>query len=138
MQPHVPTANAAVDPFTQHVIGHIDPQVLRTLNLVQLEAIRQAVSASAPRLRHPVDVRFSLNLLVARYYVVLLGGRDRRSEVRNREMARLRKIRGNSLLLAIYLIATASLPIVLLILYALKSLAGIDLVPDQHLWDWWG
>ena len=124
-----------VDAYTQFVIGQIEPKVFTTLNLVQLEAIRRAISASAPYQRHGFDLRGTLNFYLARYYVVILMGRDRRPAVRNREMARRQQLRGMSTVLFLYLVATASIPLLFILLYGLKTLAGIDLFPSQHLWD---
>ena len=62
-------------------------------------------------------------------------GRDRRSAVRNKEMARRQKLRGMSTALFLYLLVTASIPLLVLLLYGVKTLAGIDLFPSLHLLD---
>ena len=46
-----------VDAYTQHTLSNIKPEVFKTLNLVQLEAIRQAISTNAPFRQHPIDIR---------------------------------------------------------------------------------
>ncbi|WP_037434075.1 hypothetical protein [Simiduia agarivorans] len=125
-----------VDPFTQHVFSQLDPKVFASLNLVQLEALRVAISASAPGKQHPVDIRLTPSLYFARFYVVLLMGRDRRSSTRNREDARLRHMSGMSLAVMLYLLLVIAIPLALVLLYLLKSFAGIDLLPDQHAWEW--
>lgn len=129
------SSEEGVDAYTQFVLGQIEPRVFSTLNLVQLEAIRRAISASAPYQRHGIDLRGTLNFYVAKYYFVILMGRDRRSAVRNKEMARRQKLRGMSTLAFLYLVATASIPLLFLALYLVKTLAGIDLLPSQHLLD---
>lgn len=124
-----------VDAYTQHVLSNVDPDVFRTLNLVQLESLRRAISATAPFRRHGVDIRGVLPLYFGRFYFVFLMGRDRRSSTRERESRRYQMAKGTSLLLFVYVLATLSIPMVLLILYVLKSAMGIDIFPDQHLSD---
>lgn len=124
-----------VDAFTQHIMGHIDPQVFKSLNIVQLEAIRQAVSANAPVKRHPFDFRGTVPLYFFRLYFVLLVGRDKRSDVRNKELARRNSAKTFSVMMTLYLFFCALLPVAFIALYVLKSLMGIDLT-EGHLTDW--
>lgn len=125
-----------VDPFTQHVFSQLDPKVFASLNLVQLEALRAAIGASAPGKQHPVDIRLTPSFYFARFYIVLLMGRDRRSATRNIEDARRRHMSGMSLAVMAYLLVVIAVPIALVTLYLLKSFAGIDLIPGQHAWEW--
>ena len=123
------------DPFTLHILGNIDPNVFRTLNLLQIEAIKNAVSASIPKQKHPVDIRVQIPLFFMKLYLVLLIGRDRRSETRNKEDARRHKTGKMSVVTGAYLVISACFPILFLILYFIKSALGIDIMPDQHLSD---
>ena len=123
------------DPFTLHVLGNIDPNVFKTLNILQIEAIKNAVSASIPKQKHPIDIRIMVPLFFLKLYLVLLIGRDRRSETRNKEDARKQKAGKVSMFAGAYLFISACFPILFLLLYIFKSLLGIDLMPDQHLWD---
>lgn len=89
--------------------------------------------------RHPLDVRFAVPLLLRRYYVVLLAGRDRRQAVAAREAERRRAgthalggaafaMLGSTVLVALALTGA-------LALYGLKSLFGLDLFPGFHATD---
>lgn len=50
----------------------------------QVEALREA-ARHCQWGRHPLDIRLSLPLLAQRYYLVIVGGRERRSAERRRE-----------------------------------------------------
>lgn len=126
------------DPFTMHILGNIDPSVFKTLNLLQLEAIKQAIAASQPYRRHPVDIRMTIPLFFMKLYLVLLMGRDKRSTTRNKEERRKQKATTMSAVFGVYLIICAAFPIIFLALYVVKSFLGIDLFPDQHLSDFFG
>lgn len=124
-----------VDAFTLHVMSKIEPQVLKSLNLVQLESIRSAISANAPFKRHPVDIRMVLPLFFVRLYCVVLIGSDSRSAQRTLESQRRQttfRISKHSLL---YIALIAMIPTSLAILYVIKSSLGIDIFPNQHLYE---
>lgn len=126
-----------IDVYTQHVMSNISPEVFSSLNLVQIQAIEQALGRSAPFKRHPIDLRLTINLYFIRFYFVFLLGRDRRSRVRQIEQKRLFKASGISLISSLYLLFCLSLPLILFLLYAFKSWLGIDLIPNLHLQDLW-
>jgi len=123
------------DPFTLHIMGNIDADVFKTLNILQIEAIKQAVAAAKPYKKHPVDLRLTFPLFFVKLYMVLLIGRDRRCATRNKEDARKKKAGAMSVALGIYLTLCAAVPVIFLGLYVVKSLLGIDLMPDKHLSD---
>ena len=125
-----------VDAFTQHIMGNIDQDVFKTLNIVQLEALRQAISAAAPFKKHPIDLRFTLPMYFSRLYVVFLVGRDKRGHVRKAEQRRREQAKGVSLVMTVWITLLVALPIIFMILYFAKSAMGIDLFPDKHLGDW--
>lgn len=77
-----------VDNFSQYVLKKIDPQVFKTLNLVQCEAINQAIAGTDQGKRHAFDFRGAIPLFFRRYYFVILTGRDRRSATRTIEAGR--------------------------------------------------
>jgi hypothetical protein len=98
----------------------------------QVECLSAALRGCL-RTRHPLDIRFTLPVWRARYYLVLLAGRDRRALSRREEEAgRLVKAMALASFLAF------SLLLGLLILYLIKSALGIDLFPNFSLgvWDW--
>ncbi|WP_320821671.1 hypothetical protein [Reinekea sp.] len=124
-----------VDAFTQHTLSNIKPEVFKTLNLVQLEAIRQAISANAPFRQHPIDIRVALPLFFVKFYFVFLIGQDNRSDTRARESLRRTAVKGMMFVLILYGLVALSIPVIFFLLYAFKSLIGIDLFADRHLGD---
>jgi hypothetical protein len=123
------------DPFTAFVMARIPDEVRKSLDAEQYEAIRKAIFQSRPGQGHAVDLRFTVPLGFMRGYVVLQIGRDKRRGSR-------RDMRGNRSLLSrafdrfaalilMYCVAAS----VLVSLYAVKSLLGINLFADRHLLD---
>lgn len=123
------------DAYTQHVMSNIPKDVFRTLNVLQLHAIEEAISKNAPYQNHPVDMRGTLSLFFARFYFVILIGRDRRSYSRNKEMSRRQKASSLSWAVMIYSSICIIAPVIFLLLYIIKSWLGIDIFPDHHLSD---
>ncbi|MEM9135951.1 MAG: hypothetical protein AAGB01_01185 [Cyanobacteria bacterium P01_F01_bin.42] len=84
-------------------------------------------SSQRPKL---IDLRFVVDLLLARYYVVLLVGRDQRSRPRKVEGVNrvLNVIVAVLLLLGLNILLTSFL---FLLAYLLKSAVGIDLLPGH-------
>lgn len=125
-----------LEPFTRAVLARIDPDVLASLTEHQFRSIMEAVDKARPIKRHTIDIRGTVPLGLARWYFVLLAGRDRRADTVDGE-AKLRRWLMNilgSLLLALFLLLPIS-AIVLLLGYALKSFMGVDLITDAHLMD---
>lgn len=123
------------DPFTFHVYNQIPPDIRATFTPSQVTAIENAIRASRPFQKHPVDMRGTIPLYFIRFYFVLLIGRDKRSQTRNKEDVRRRKAALGSAMLSVYLVLSALAPIVLFLLYILKSALGIDLFEGIHLED---
>jgi len=123
------------DPFTTFVMARIPDDVRQSLSAEQYEAIRKAIFLSRPGQGHSVDVRFTVPLGFMRGYVVLQMGRDKRRGSR-RDMRGKRSLLSRvfdrfAALILLYCL-TAS---VLVTLYALKSMLGINLLADHHLLD---
>jgi hypothetical protein len=121
-----------LDAYTDSVLRRIDADVLESLSPDQYEAIKEGISAARPYARHPVDWRGVLPLFFARYYFVLLMGRDRRTSTVKKEITRKQKgaFAGGAMF---FLVALSPLMVVaLVVLYFFKSAAGIDLISDQH------
>lgn len=115
----------------------LDAEVRSSFTAPQLEAVRQLLEAAIPKPAPKlVDLRFGVDLLVSRFYIVLFVGKDRRQKSRlylPEPMVRL----GNAIAAVVLLIGLnllISLFIVLLA-YLVKSAIGIDLVPGSHLAD---
>lgn len=123
------------DPFTYHVYQQIDPNVRCTLTPTQVTAIETAIRASRPYQKHSVDIRGTFPLYLVRFYFVILIGRDKRTQTRNKEDQRRRKTAVGSAVLSVYIIICMLTPLFFLILYILKTFLGVDFFPDTHLID---
>lgn len=126
------TANR-IDAFTHHIIRNIGIDVLNSFSPKQMSAIQDAIRASQPHKKHSIDFRGAINLFFARYYFVIILGRDRRLSTQETELDRRQNagLLGNIVFL-IFVLA----PFVLLIiisLYLLKAGLGIDLFPGKHM-----
>ncbi len=122
-----------VDPFTDNIIRRIDPKIRDTLSTTQVTAIIAAIRN--PEKIRPIDLRGIIPLYFARYFFVLLIGRDKRAVMEREEHMRRKKA---SWLGGILFALLVSLPFLLLLfvfLYLLKYFAGVDIVPDFHLWE---
>jgi len=114
-------------------LGHMDADVRASLTPRQLTEVSRLLGAAIPRPAPKiVDLRFVIDLIVARFHVVVMLGRDRRGTVRRHPVGRATRvanfIAGIGLLLALNL----ALSLVLFLLaYLLKSAAGIDLLPGH-------
>lgn len=120
-----------------HYLEMLDPEIRLSFTPPQLESVEwlldTAIPKPAPKL---VDLRFGVDLLVSRFYIVLFVGKDRRQKSRSylpEPMVRL----GNAIA-AIVLLVSLNLLIslfIVLLAYLVKSAIGIDLVPNGHLAD---
>lgn len=128
--------NAAVRrplPTPATYLTQIDPDVQASLNPQQWAELERvidlAIPKPAPKL---VDLRFEVDLLISRYFIVLMVGKDRRRTPRSAPVSRLTQF-GNwvaavTLLLGFNLALSAS---VLMAAYLIKSALGIDLLPGH-------
>lgn len=123
------------DPFTHHVYNQIDPSVRATFTPSQVTAIENAIRASRPYQKHPVDLRGTFPLYFIRIYFVLLIGRDKRTQTRNKEEKRRKKTAIGSALISFYILISMLIPVFLFLLYLIKTLLGVDFFPDAHLGD---
>lgn len=128
--------NESSEAFTHFVINRIDPKIRKSLTSTQLKAIKEAVAANSPFNRHPIDIRGVVPFFFARFYLVVLMGRDRRNQVKRKELLRRRE--SDILANAVFYLFLIS-PLFLLLagaIYLTKTELGIDLFPDSHLMDW--
>jgi hypothetical protein len=112
-----------------YYMHQIPLQVLEKLDAAeraQLKTvIHTAIPKSSPKL---IDLRFVIDLIFTRYFVVLMIGKDRRKQDRQYEVKGFAKLA--NIIAAILLIIAMSLlisAVTILILYLLKSALGIDL-----------
>jgi hypothetical protein len=115
-------------------LATLPPELRSSFNEPQLAAVTQlleaAIAKPSPKL---VDLRFWVDFLAYRYYVVFFLGKDRRSRERP-ELTQPMAQTGN-LVIALLLLIGVNLLIslfVLLIAYAIKSAVGYSLLPNPH------
>ena len=125
--------NKSIDAFTSHILNNIDFKVFNSLSPEQLSAIRDAIRAGNPQKKHAIDIRGIINLFFIRYYFVILMGRDRRISREAVEEERRGKMTllGNVIFLIVVLLGLTL--IVMIGLYGVKMISGIDLVPGKHM-----
>ncbi|MGB7415118.1 MAG: hypothetical protein WA902_13010 [Thermosynechococcaceae cyanobacterium] len=116
------------------ILQRINPDVLNSFTVGQrsaiLDLLTQITLESSSRRPRLIDIRFVIDLVMTRFYLVLLVGKDRRE--RSRPMRGMTKM-GN-IIAAVLLLLTANLvisAILLLSLYLIKSAVGINLLPGH-------
>ncbi|MGF1762804.1 hypothetical protein [Aliivibrio kagoshimensis] len=116
------------DPFVQKLLSRMPDEVSNSFTEKQLTCLLTSLGSRRWG-RHKVDVRTTVGFFHWRYYFVFLFGRNRR------ELSRLEE---RVSLLAKAVMLTTALLFVLLVVYLLKSAAGIDLFPGFSLgiWGW--
>ncbi len=80
MTPRLPAD--ASDAFTRRFLARLRPDVAASFTPDQLAAV-QLVFGMRYAVDHAVDLRRTVTLPWGRFYVVVLGGRDRRSQARH-------------------------------------------------------
>jgi len=131
--------NASGRIFAAFTIDKIDKKILATMSEEQINAVRDALIAAESDQKHSIDLRLSIPLYFARFYLILIGGRDRRRRTVLAES--LRHSTGNSTAGRVFSVLglLGILGIGAIIagfgLYWFKTELGIDLNPDQHLQD---
>jgi len=121
----------------EHYMQQLAPETLAVLSPEQQADVRRVIAEALPSPAPKVlDVRFGINLLFARYFVVFFMGKERRRNSRDRQLSWMNRwVNGAiavALVLSMNLFVTLSLAI---LLYLIKSAVGIDLFPDSHLSD---
>ena len=115
----------------------LDEETRTSFSEDQLDCIRtllrSAIPQPSPKL---VDLRFDIDLVISRFYVVLFVGKDRRRQRRSPVPRLLTRI-GNvaiaiALLIGINLLFSVCL---FIFLYLVKSALSIDLFQGSHLVD---
>lgn len=114
-------------------LATIKPAVLQSFSTEQLAEFRrvldEAIPKPSPKL---VDLRFAIDLIVQRFYVVLFIGKDRRKKERIYLPSRIARI-GNRIVIVIFLFG-ANLAIsgmIVLAAYLFKTLMGFDFLPGH-------
>ena len=120
------------DWFEDGLMKRLPSDVQGSFSQAQLDALKVAFGARKWG-RHPVDVRGTINIWTWRYYFVFLMGRNRRELSRTEKQISLFL---KTILIFTFLLFSTLLG--LLVIYLLKSAAGIDLFPGFSLgiWGW--
>ncbi|MDX2254044.1 MAG: hypothetical protein NW214_00855 [Pseudanabaenaceae cyanobacterium bins.39] len=102
-------------------IEKLDEQDLSHIKAV----IDSAIPKPSPKI---IDLRFVVDLVITRYFVVLLIGKDKRRQPRSHQVSKLTQM-ANTLMAILLIIAMSLLisAVTILILYLIKSALGIDL-----------
>ncbi len=113
----------------------IPGDLLDSFSLSQLRSVNillaQAQQKQLPRPKI-VDLSFSIDLILARYYVTLFVGKDQRSAPRKTPVSGMTRM-GNAIAATLLLLCLNLLVsgFVVLVLYLIKSALGIDLLPGH-------
>ncbi|PZD73622.1 hypothetical protein C1752_02004 [Acaryochloris thomasi RCC1774] len=123
-------------PTAEKLLQRLDPKIFDSLTSEQTTAITTLLtqitlgsSAQRPKI---IDIRFVVDLIITRFYLVLLVGKDRRHRERSRQSTGLKKI-GNAIAAGLLLVAANLVisAVILLSAYLIKSALGIDLLPGH-------
>mgnify|MGYP000085230112 CR=1 FL=1 len=105
----------------------------------QVRLIRVALAEQASSDKHPIDLRWSLPLGLARLYFCFFAGVDRRSSTiklqRMRWSVVFKGVRGSVVLALMSIISVAVSIAIFMGLYSVKRALGIDIFPNFHLHD---
>lgn len=115
------------------ILEYMMPQVRDSLNDHQLIEVERLIGLALPKPTPKlVDLRVEIDLLINRFYIVFLVGKDRRQGTRHYQVSRFTQI-GNWLT-GILLLAGFNIAItitILLFAYLMKSALGINLLPGH-------
>lgn len=126
-----------VDRTPEFYLQDMEPDILESFSPAQRQAIANVLDAAIPKPAPKiVDLRFGVDLLLARYYIVLFVGKDRRRQRRQYLPNRVSWL-GNMIAATIILLSVNLLISLFIFLtaYLVKSAIGIDLFPHEHLLD---
>ncbi len=112
-----------------YYMHQIPLDTLEKLNASEREQLKSLIHTAIPRSSPKlIDLRFVIDLIFKRYFVVLMIGKDQRKQQREYKVNKVTKIA--NIITAILLIIGMSLlisAVTILILYLIKSALGIDL-----------
>lgn len=123
------------DPFVTEVLYLLPPQVASRMTEAEKEQLFRALQKGSGRSRHKVDLRFSVPFFYSGVYVVLQIGRDRRGAAGAAYYERRKIARGMLESGGLFIACLVALVISAITLYWVKSKAGINIFPKEHLRD---
>ena len=120
------------DWFEEGLFKRVPEDLRATFTQEQIDALKVAFGARKWG-KHPVDIRSTVSVWTWRYYFVVLMGRNRR-ELSRAEQKTAAFVQ--ALFITLFLAFSTLLGI--LVLYLIKSAAGIDLIPGYSfgVWGW--
>ncbi|NER80131.1 MAG: hypothetical protein F6K42_11230 [Leptolyngbya sp. SIO1D8] len=129
---HKPYSERTPEDYLQRM----EPQIFASLKSDQLQEFKRLLEEAIPKPNPKiVDLRVVIDLIVARYYMVLWVGNDRRKAPRRYAKKPLTYISNIVVVCLILLSLNVTLTVGLFMTaYLLKSAVGIDLLPG-HLGD---
>ncbi len=125
-----------MDPFAAYVFNNLSSDMLDSLTDEQIEALAEAIARQRGAGRHAAEIRGLIPLFFARYYYVILVGRDRRSKYDAVPHQRRKKANWLANILLVVLLSPAILIVMVAVLYAIKVAFGLNLIPGFHLPDY--
>ena len=114
-------------------LAQLHPEVKASLTPQQRADVERVIALAIPKPAPKlVDLRFTIDLLFSRYFIVLMVGKDRRRAQRSMPVSRLTQL-GNwvvavALLLGFNLALSTS---IVMLAYLVKSALGINLLPGH-------
>lgn len=133
-QPHTVDYNSRTP---QYYLDRLDYHIFESFTQEQIEAITAMLTDAIPK-QSPkiVDLRFTIDLIISRFYFVFLVGKDRRKKQRRYVTEGVSKI-GNLIAVVILLIGLNLLisSFIILFVYLSKTFLGIDIIDGLHFSD---
>ena len=124
--------NIKNDPFVEKLLEKLPESERDSFNDDQLASLKH-VFGNMEWERHPVDLRWTLKGLRKSYYFVFIAGGNRRPISRSQQ-----ELERKAKLMLIMAFLTFSTLLGILVLYLLKSAAGINVFPNFSfgVWSW--
>lgn len=118
---------------TSYYLQKINPNILNSFNPQQLDAVNSIIEELLPKPSPKiVDLRFVVDLIITRFYVVILVGKERRQTQRQYFPRKFSKfgniIMASMILIALNLLITCG---IFIFIYLIKSSLGIDFFPGH-------
>jgi len=132
--------NHSSDPLTDSIsqsfsqlhyphLARIDSTLLKTFSEQQLAIIQQVLETLTPKPAPKlIDLRLTVDVIISRFYIVLLVGKDQRKTTRSYPITKF--IHRSNMVIAIMLLIGLNFSItafLILVAYLIKSALGIDL-----------
>ncbi len=105
----------------EDVLSRLPPDVRESLTEEQFAAFGEAIGASQPWRRHPIDIRIAFPLGGRRAFLTLIGGSDRRGDERLRQERQVHPLKttGNMIFLGVAVVALYAIAGVIALLIGL-------------------